>query len=95
MTIPTLSFFAAAFAFVAAYCWWKTGRVYEPAVPRDDNAIGPLVDGSIIIKVRGKRAQLYGTLEIQSKWNSRGAQFAAISASFAGVTAILSGIGTI
>lgn len=75
-----LSYASAATALIAAFCWARAATAFVPAPGRADDSIGVSVDGAIVIMVGKNRTLLYPTLELQSRWNARGAGAAAIAA---------------
>jgi len=88
---------AAASAFIAAIFWFFAATAYVPAPHRDDDAVGTLWDGGVIVRAGRKgrqRATLYETLELQSRWNARGALAAAASALASGAAWMLPLIGS-
>lgn len=86
-----LQVLSALAAFAAAYSWWKSTVVFFPAPERLENALGVTVDGGVSVLIKGHRAALYETLELQSKWNARGAIWAAAAAGAQG-SALLIGL---
>lgn len=89
MTSTVFAYFSAASALGAAFFWAKAAAAYVAAPPRDDDAIGPLMDGSVIIRAGKHRALLFETLELQSRWNGRGAAAAALSALLTGAAVLV------
>ena len=86
----TLQGVSAIAAILAAFLWWKASSAYVPAAPREDGSVGITMDGGVTFFVGTKRARLFETLQVQSKWNSRGAIAATVAASAQGLAILLS-----
>lgn len=89
MSVATLSHIAqvlsALAAFAAAGCWWRAATAFVPAPHREDGAVGLTMDGAITFLAGKERARLFETLQLQSRWNARGAFAAGIAAALQGL----------
>lgn len=78
---------SAITAIGSAVLWVKSSVVSVPAPP-ETTGVGALIGGYVIGEIDGKRVDLPGTLNLQSKWNSRAALATAAATIFAGIALV-------
>lgn len=84
-----LGVLAAVAAMVAAVCWWKAATAFVPAPEREDGYTGITWDGGVSMRVGKHAAELFPTLQLQSRWNAKGSLAAAVSAVLTGLSLII------